>query len=137
MITRAALGIAALLASAALASPSLAADRDGSARAAHHHAGFHHRHHLHHHHGLAPGAQRRVLYRNPAYGGGWHHRRAVAWHARHHHRWHAAYRQGYAAPAYAHPVRTVRYTYARPVAGSYLGGGLIGALFNQPACYCR
>jgi hypothetical protein len=139
MITRATLGLAALLASASLGTPALAADWDGSAQAAHRHAGLHHRHHLHHHQqAFAARAHRRVLYRNPAYGARWAQPRPVAAHGwRGDQRWHASYRGPYATPRYAYPVRPIRYTYAHPVAGSYVGGGLIGALYNQPACYCR
>ena len=141
MITRAALAVAALLASAPLGSTVVAADWDHSAAAAHHHARAHHGHRMHHghmhrgHHAWAPG-HRQVLYRNPAYRARWAQPRPAAmagWHR--HHRVHAAYRGTY-APRYAYPM-AVRYSYAQPLAGSYVGGGLIGALFNQPACPCR
>ena len=142
MITRAALAVAALLASAPLSSTVMAADWDHNAAAAHQHARAHHGHRMHHghhmhrgHHAWAPG-HRQVLYRNPAYRARWAQPRAAAiggWHR--YHRGHAAYRGTY-APGYAYPM-AVRYSYAQPVAGSYVGGGLIGALFNQPACPCR
>jgi len=134
MITRAALGLAGLLASAPLVTAAAAADWDRSAAAAHHHARAHHGHHMHHGHRMyhgrhasMPRGHRRVLYRNPAYGTRWARPRAIAaygWHGEQ--RWPAAYRAAYVAPRYAYPL-----------AGSYVGGGLIGALYNQPACYCR
>jgi hypothetical protein len=143
MITRAALAVAALLASAPLGSTVVAADWDRSAAAAHHHARAHHGHRMHHghhmhrgHHAWKPG-HRQVLYRNPAYRARWAQPRPAAvggWHG--HHRRHVAYRAAYLGPRYAYPT-AVRYSYAQPVAGSYVGGGLIGALFNQPACHCR
>lgn len=137
MITRAAFGLAALLLSAPLATAAFAADFDGSAQAAHWHARMHHGHHHHHHHAFlhhrhhhhhawAVGAHRRVLYRNPAYSARWAQPSAVAAHG-----W---YGRRY---AYAYAARPVAYRYAYPVAGSYVGGGLIGALYNQPSCYCR
>ena len=149
MITRAALAVAALLASAPLGSAAMAADWDRRGAAAHHRARAHHDHQMHHshrmhrghhmhhgHHAWTPG-HRQVLYRNPAYRARWAQPRPAAmggWHG--HHRGYAAYRGAYVGPGYAYP-RAVRYTYAQPVAGSYVGGGLIGALFNQPACPCR
>jgi hypothetical protein len=131
MITRAALGLAALLVSAPLATAAYAADWDGSAQAAHWHARMHHGHHdhyamhqRHHHHHAWVGAHRRVLYRNPAYSARWARPSPVAAH-------------GWYDRQYGYAVRPVSYRYAYPVAGSYVGGGLIGALYNQPSCYCR
>ena len=146
MTTRAMLGLAVLLASAPLGAAALAADWDGDARAAHHHAGVHHRHHMHHHHhGSMMAPQRRVLYRNPAYGARWTRPYPVAaqgWHG--YHPGHAAYRHPYGHGVgghYGYPGhaahRAVGYTYGPRVAGSYVGGGLLGAVFNQPNCYCR
>ena len=135
MIARAALGLAVLLVSVPLGG-AMAADWDGTAQGAHRHARMHHGHHHHHarlHHGhhrqhlWAPRAHRRVLYRNPAYSARWVRPSAgYGWNADRHH----AYRTSFSA-------RPVAYGYAYPVTGSYLGGGLIGALYNQPSCYCR
>ena len=39
--------------------------------------------------------------------------------------------------AYPAPARVFhRVSYAYPVAGSYLGGPLSGAMYNQPLCPC-
>ena len=134
MITRAALGLAALLISAPLGG-AVAADWDGGGHAIYRHARMHHGHYhhagLHHryrHHGWAQ-AHRRVLYRNPAYAPRWARSPAVAAHG-----WYGHRGYGYGA---GFAVRPVGYRYAYPVAGSYVGGGLIGALYNQPDCYCR
>jgi hypothetical protein len=147
-MTRAMLGLVVLLASAPLGSAAIAADWDGDARAAHHYAGVHrhHMHHEHHHrHAGTMTTQRRVLYRNPAYGARWTRRHPVAtqgWNR--YQRGHAAYPHGYGYGVgghYGYPVHAgygaVGYTYRPRVAGSYVGGGLLGALFNQPNCYCR
>lgn len=139
MITRATLGLAALLVSAPLGVAS-AADWDGSAQAAHRHAGGHHGYHHHagmhhrdhHHHRWAAPAHRPVLYRNPAFSARWARPYPVArrgWYG-HHGYGHHGYATGFAA-------RPVSYRGAYPVAGSYVGGGLLGALYNQPSCYCR
>jgi hypothetical protein len=141
MITRAALGLAALLVSAPLG-VAFAADWDGSAQAAHwharahhghhHHAGLHHRHH--HDHGWTAQAQRRVLYRNPAYSARWARPYPVARRG-----WYGHHGYGYQGYGYAtgFAARPVSYHKAYPVAGSYVGGGLMGALYNQPSCSCR
>jgi hypothetical protein len=142
MISRAMLGLAAILIAAPLGSAATAADRlDGGmpshAYAYHrHHAHAHFGHHRHFghdrhfgHYGLG---QRRLLYRNPAYAGrGWRvHQRwyAQASSPQAHYGWRVPlFRQAFASPA----------SYAYPAAGSYVGGPRYGALYNQPTCWCR
>jgi hypothetical protein len=151
MISRAMLGLAATLIAAPLGSAAIAADRlDGGMPAQgyafhRHHAPAHFGHHRHYrHHGHYGLAHRRLLYRNPAYAGrGWRvHQRSYAQAGSHdaHYGWRVPlFRRAFApygADAAAAAL-TYRASYAYPTAGSYVGGPRYGALYNQPACWCR
>src|SRR3954463_1341740 len=131
MISRAMLGLAATLVVAPFGSAALASDRLEAAPSAY--APYRYSARAYRGYGMHRGF----------YGSRFAHQRLHAarmWAPRH--RWYAhgrsyGYRRAYYAPYGAyHAAVSYRPAYARPVSGSYLGGGLIGALFNQPACAC-